>query len=123
MGGEPFVEGDVEGEELLFAVEGVDHLDVELCAFEDGVAEAPDVVEEIAGEAAVGFDGGVGKAEVFIVLGDLLVGALVVDGDGRDGKREGNFAAGGAFGGEETALDVVVGGGRRRVRGGRRCRW
>ena len=39
LGGEPFVQGDGEGEELFFAVCGVDHLDVELGVFEGGVVE------------------------------------------------------------------------------------
>ena len=60
--GEPFVEGDGEGEELFFVAVfiwyGVDHLDVELGAFEGVVVELANVVEEIAGEGAVGVDGG-----------------------------------------------------------------
>ena len=111
MGGQPLVEGDVEVEELLFAVDGVDHLDVELGAFEGWVVELADVVEEVSGECAVRVDGGAVEAEVGVVLGDLLIDGLVVDGDGRQRHREGDLAACGAFGREETALDVVVGGG------------
>ena len=93
----------------------MDHLDVELGAFEGGVVELADVVEEVAGEGAVGVDGGAGEAEVGVVLGDLLVGALVMKGDGREGHGQGNLAAMDGFGGEEAALDVVVGGGGDRV--------
>jgi len=111
VSGEPLVEGDAEGEELFFAVEGVDHFDVELGALERLVVEAADVVEEVSGECAVGVDGGAGEAEVLVVPGDLLVDGLAVNGDGRYGQREGNSVAGGAFEAEEAALEVVVIGG------------
>ncbi len=81
IGGEVFVEGDGEGEELVFAVEGVDHLDVELGVAEGGLVEALDVVEEVAGEGGVGVDDGAGEAEVGVVLGDLLVDRGAVDGE------------------------------------------
>jgi len=113
--GEPFVEGDVEVEELFlfsaFVGDSVDHLDEELSAFERRVVERVDVVEEIAGEGAVGLDRGGGEAEVVVVLGDLLVDRLVVEVNGRDGQRQRHLAALGAFGREEAALYVVVGGG------------
>jgi|SRR6185312_17321833 len=96
LGGEPFVEGDVEGEELLFAVEGVDHLDVELGVFEGGVVELANVVEEIAGESAVGVDDGALEAEVAVVLGDLLVDGWVVELDGGDGSGHGDPGSAGA---------------------------
>src|SRR5258706_2786344 len=115
FGGEPFVEGNVEVEELLlvaiFVWKGVHHLDVELGAFEGVVVELADIVEEVAVEGAVGVDGGAFEAEVVLVLRDFLVYGLVVDGDGGQRERERVFAACGAFGGEEAALDVVVGGG------------
>ena len=108
LGIEPFVEGDSEGEELLFGVDGVDHFDVELGVAEGGVVELADVVEEVSGEGGVGVDGGGGEAEVGIVFGDLFVDGGVVDGDGDDG----NFSAHGGTGGEEAAVDVLeVGGG------------
>ena len=58
VGGEPFVEGNGEGEEFLGAVEGVDHLDVEFGVLEGGLVEVLDVVEEVAGEGGVGVDAG-----------------------------------------------------------------
>ena len=67
----------------------MDHLDVELGAFEGWVVELADVVEEIAGESAVGVDGGAVEAEVGVVLGDLLVDGLVVDGDRGQGSGRG----------------------------------
>ncbi len=69
----PFVEGDGEGEELLLVVGGVDHFEVELGAFEGWVVEVADVVEEVAGEGGVGFDGGGLEAEVGVVFDDLFV--------------------------------------------------
>lgn len=115
LGGEPFVEGNAEGEELflcaIFSGHGVDHLDVELGVFERFAVELADVVEEVAGEGAVGIDGGGIEAEVSVVFGDLLVDGLVVEGDGRERHRQGNLPALGALCGEEAALDVVVGGG------------
>ncbi len=115
MGREPFVEGDVEVEELLlvavFVWKCVHHLDVELGAFEGIIVELADVVEEVAGEGAVCVDGRAFEAEIVLVLRDLLVDGLVVDGDGGQRERKRVFAASGAFGGEEAALDVVVGGG------------
>src|SRR5664280_194579 len=92
VGGEPLVEGDGEGEEILFAgwvvlvSDGVDHLDVERGVGESGVVEALDVVEEVAGEGGVGVDDGALEAEVVVVLRDALVdgGALDGDGDERD---------------------------------------
>ncbi len=69
--GEPFVEGDIEVEELLlvsvFVRSGVDHLDEELGSFERIVVKLVDVVEEIAGEGAVGFDRRAGEAKVVVV--------------------------------------------------------
>ena len=115
VGGEPLVEGDGEGEEILLAVEGVDLLDVERGVGEGGVVEALDVVKEVAGEGGVGVDDGPLEAEVVVVLGDALVdgGALNGDGDERDvdGLR--------AVQGEEAAVDLVLGGGGEGVvRGG-----
>ena len=113
--GEPFVEGDVEVEEFLlvavFVGEGIDHFDVDLGASEGIVVELADVVEEVAGEGAVCVDCSALEAEVVFVLRDLLVDGLVVKGDGRQRHGEGYLAALGAFGGEEPALDVVVGSG------------
>ncbi len=53
---------------FLLPSSGVDHLDVELGAFEGWVVEAADVVEEVAGEGGVGVDGGALEAEVVVVL-------------------------------------------------------
>src|SRR5271170_6352356 len=54
--GEPFVEGNIEVEELLlvagFVRKRVDHLNEELGAFERVFVELTDIVEEIAGEGA-----------------------------------------------------------------------
>src|SRR5260370_36694739 len=105
--GEPLIEGDGEGEELLLAVEGMDHLDVELGAFERWVVEAANVVEEISGDGAVSVDDGALEAEVVVILGNLLVDGGVVDGDGEDGILGSLRTAGG----EEAAVDVVVQGG------------
>ena len=104
---EPLIERDGEGEELLLAVEGVDHLGVELGVFEGGVVELANVVEEVSGEGGVGVDGGGLEAEVGVVLGDLFVDGGVVDGDGDDG----DLGAHGGAGGEEAAVDVLEGGG------------
>jgi hypothetical protein len=106
VGGKPFVEGDGEGEELVPAVEGVDHLDVEFGVGEGGVVEVLDVVEEVAGEGGVGVDDGAGKAEVVVVVVDLFVDGMV-DGDG----DEGDLGAFGGLDGEEAAVDVALGGG------------
>jgi hypothetical protein len=105
VGLEPLVEGDGEGEEILLAVEGVDHLDVELGVPESGIVEAAGVVEEIACESAVRVDGGSVEAEVGVVLADLLVHRRMVDGDRDDGE----LGSHGALGGEEAAVDVLVG--------------
>ncbi len=102
ISGEPFVEWDGEGEEFVFVVQGVDHLDVELGVFEGWVVEFFDVVEEVAGEGAVGVDDGAVEAEVGVVLGDLLVDGGVVDGD-RDDGDPGSLCA---LSGEEAAIDV-----------------
>ncbi len=107
MGVEPFVEGDGEGKELLFAVECVDHFEVELGVPEGGVVELADVVEEVAGETGVGVDDGACEAEVVVVLGDLFIERGVVDGDG----CERDLGAEGGASGEEAAVDVVEGGG------------
>ncbi len=113
--GEPFVERYGEGEELLFAVEGMDHFDVEFGVFEGRVVEGFDVVEEVSGEGAVGLDGGAVEAEVVVVLGNFLVDGGVVDGEG----DEGDLGALGAFEGEEAAVEFVeVGGGDAVVIGG-----
>ena len=107
VGGEPLVEGDGEGEEFLLAVEGVDHLDVELGVLEGGVVEVLDVVEEVAGERGVGADGVPGKpkslssSEIFLSTGVRWMGNGVErDVDGL-----------GAVHGEDAAVDVVFGGG------------
>jgi len=89
----------------------MNHLDIELGAFEGWIVELADVVEEVSGEGAVRVYRSAAEAEVGVVLGDLLIDWLVVDGNGRKRHREGDFAACGAFGREEAALDVVVGGG------------
>ena len=65
------------------------HFDVELGILEGGVVEGADVVEEVAGERGVGVDDGAGKAEVGVVVEDLLVDGRVVDGDGRKRRGEG----------------------------------
>jgi hypothetical protein len=115
FGCEPFVEGNIEVEELLliavFVCEGVNHLYVEFGPSEWIIVELADVVEEVAGESAVCVDCSALEAEVVFVLRDLLVDGLVVDGDGRQGERKRDFAAGGTFGREEAALNVFVGGG------------
>ncbi len=114
IGGEPLVEGDVEVEEFLRAVDGVDHFDVELGVFEGGIVEVLDVVEEVAGECGVRFDHGTLKAEVVIVLGDLLVDGGTFDWDGDQRDADGL----GAFVGEEAAVDLILGGGGNLVVGG-----
>ena len=114
VGGEPLVEGDGEGEELLFAVEGVDHLDVERGVEEGGIVEALDVVEEVAGERGVGVDDGALEAEVVVVLGDPLVDGGALDGEGDERDVDGL----GAVEGEEAAVDLVLGGGGEGVVGG-----
>ena len=86
----------------------MDHLDVEFGAFESGVVEAADVVEEVAGEGTVGVDGRSCETEVVLILRDLFVDGGVVNGD----RSHRDFGPGGAFGGEEAAVDVVVEGGR-----------
>ena len=113
FGGQPFVEGDGEGEESCFVVGGVDHLDVDLGAFEGVARRGFDVVEEVAGEGGVGVDGGALEAEVGVVLGDFFVDGVVVDGDGDDG----DLGALGAPDGEDAAVDVFEG----RRRGSCRC--
>ena len=106
----------VKGKSCLLAVEGVDHLDVDLRAFEGRVVEAADVVEEVAAEGAVGVDGGALEAEVVVVLGDFFVDGGVVDGDG-DGQGE--VGAHALLEVEEAAVDLVeVGGGNLVVVGG-----
>ena len=81
IGGEPFVERDGEGEEFLAVVQGVDHFDVELGAFEGGLVQVLDVVEEVSGKRCVGVNDGAFEAKVVVVLADFLVDG-VVDGDG-----------------------------------------
>jgi hypothetical protein len=107
IGGQPLIEGDGEGEEFFFAVEGVDHFYVEFGVAEGGVAEVLDVVEEIAAEGGVGVDDGGGEAEVVVVLGDLLVDRGAVNGDG----DEWDVDVLGAVNGEDAAVDLVFGGG------------
>jgi hypothetical protein len=108
VGGEPFVEGDGEGEEFLLAVEGADHFDVELGVFERGIVEAADVVEEIAGQGGVGVDGGSLEAEVVIVLSDLLIDGRAVDGD-RDERDVDGLRAVHV---EDAAVELFLGGRR-----------
>ena len=86
----------------------MDHLEVELRAFEGGVVEFADVVEEVAGEGGVGVDCGALEAEVVVVVGDLFVDCLVVDGKG----DEWDFGSHGVVSGEEAAVDVFERGGR-----------
>jgi len=107
VGGEPFVEGDGEGEKFLLAVQGVDHLHVEFGVFERGVVEIFDVVEKVAGQRRVGIDDGTGEAEIVVVLGDFLVDGSALDGDGD--QRDVNVL--GAVQGEDAAVDVVFSGG------------
>ena len=110
MGGEVFVEGEGEGEQLDFGslfVGGFDLFDVEFGVFHDGVVEASGVVEDVAGAGAVRRDGGGGEAEVGVVVEDLLVYGLVVDGDGDDGELGSDCVTAA----EEAAVEVVVGGG------------
>ena len=100
----------------MFAVEGVDHFDVDLCAFERRIIDAADVVEEITAEGAVRVDGGALEAEVSVVFGDLLVDRGVVDSDG-NGERQGLVHA--LLQVEEAAVDLVeIGGGDFVVGGG-----
>src|SRR5260370_42616790 len=54
--GEPLIVGDGEGEELLLAVAGMDHVDVELGAFERGVVETANVVAGLYADGSVGVD-------------------------------------------------------------------
>ena len=96
---------------MLLTVHGVNHLDVELGAFEGWVVEGSDVVEEIACEGAVRVDDGALEAEVGVVGGDFFVDGWMVDGDGWQGRGQGDFGASYALHGEEAALDVVEGGG------------
>jgi len=110
LSGQPLVEGNGEGKELLLAVEGVDHFDVELGAFERRIVEAADVIEEVAGEGAVGVDDGAGEAEVGVVFLQFLI-ELAVDGDGRQGQGQRDLGSGGAFEGEEDAANIVGGSG------------
>ena len=103
---------------MLF-VYGVDHLDVDLRAFEGGdvgLVKAFYVVEEVAGEGGVGVDGGALEAEVLVVVDALFVdGGGVVDGDGYAWDGGGR----GAAEGEHAAVDVFeVGGGELVVVGG-----
>ena len=107
VGGEPFVEGDGEGEEFVRAVEGVDHFDVEFGVFERGVVEILDVVEEVAGKGGVGLDAGGFEAEVVVILGDLFVDGSAFNGEGIERDVNGLSAAEV----EEAAVDVVFGGG------------
>ena len=69
--GQPFVEGDVEVEELLFVAvfvgERVHHFDVELGSSKGVIVELANVVEEVAGKGAVWVDGGAFEAEVLFV--------------------------------------------------------
>jgi hypothetical protein len=115
LGGQPFVEGDGEGEEFFFPVEGVDHLDVDFGVPQGGLLEGFDVVEEVSGEGAVGVDDGALEAEVVVVVGDLLVDGSVVDGNGDDGQLLRLRAADG----EQAAVELFeVGGGDAVVVGG-----
>ncbi len=112
----PFVKRNVEVEDLLliavFVWQGVDHLDVELGAFEGILVELADIVKKIPGKRAVRVDRRALEAEVVLVLGDLFVDGLVVEG-GWEGRGSGQryLSAFDALGGEEAALDVVIGGG------------
>ncbi len=110
LSGEPLVEGEREGEELVLhglAVGVVDHFDVELGVLEDGVVEAAGVVEDVTGAGAVRWDDGGDEAEVGVVVEDFFVDGLGVRGDADDGDA----GAGGGFAGEEAAVEVFVGGG------------
>lgn len=73
----------------MFAVEGVDHLDVEFRVDEGWVVKVLDVVEEVAGEGGVGVDDGAREAEVVVVLGDFLVDGGALIGKGSSGMRMG----------------------------------
>jgi hypothetical protein len=42
----------------VLAVEGVDHLDVQLCMFQRWIVEVLDVIKEVAGQRGVGVDDG-----------------------------------------------------------------
>ena len=53
----------------------------------------------------MGRDDGGGEAEVCVVVENLLVDGLVVDGDG----DERDLGAGGGFAGEEAPVEVFVG--------------
>lgn len=108
---EPFVKGYVESEELLFGVERVNHLNVELGVAEGGIVKLADIIEKIPGDGGVRIDRGGGEAEVSVILRDLLVDGGVMDGDG----RKGDLSAQGGTSGEEAAVDVLEGGGRQGV--------
>lgn len=110
FGRKPFVKGDGEGEEL-FPCRSMDHLDVDLGALEGRIVEVFDVIEEVTGNCGMRGDRGGLKAEVLIVLGDLLVDGRMVNGE-RDQR---DFASLGVFGGEEAAVDVVEGSGGKLV--------
>lgn len=103
--GEPLVEGDREGEELLLAVDGVDHFDVELSVGKNWLVKVLDVIEKIAGKGGMGLNASGFEAEVLIILHDLFV-HVVVD---RDGDK-GNLGSAGLLKIEEAAVDVVLGG-------------
>ena len=49
------------------------------------------------------------ESEVFVVLDDLFINRLVVDGHRRQGKRKGNLPAGCTFRREESPLNVIIG--------------
>ncbi len=100
----------------MLAIERIDHLDVDLRAFEWWVVEAANVVEEIATETAVRVDGGALEAEVGVVFGDFFVDCGMMDGDG---DRQRKVRAHALFQIEETAVDLVeIGGGDLIVGGG-----
>lgn len=108
VGSQPLVERDGEGEEFLFAAEGVNHLNVEFGVFERRIVEVFDVVEQVSVERGVGADGGGFKAKVVVVVSDLFVDGCAMDreGDERDVDRLGTVQ------GKDAAVDVVFAGGR-----------
>ena len=111
MRSKPLVEGNVKVEELLlvavFIRSCVDHLDVEFSAFERIFVELVHIVEEISGKRAMRLDGRAVEAEVVVVIGNFLIDGRVMDCEG----HERDFRPHGLLGGEETAVEVVEGGG------------
>lgn len=86
FGSKVFVEGQGEGEE--FGVLGVGRMHlfyVDFRVFQQGIVDFFHVVEQEAARGGVGGDGGLGEAEVLVVVQDFLVDGRGVVGDRRSG--------------------------------------